>query len=386
MVSLRVKGIVLRAMKRVKIVAEASVPYVRGVLEDLGEVTYLPSAEFSPETIKGADWLIVRSITKCNRALLEGSSVQLITSATIGFDHIDTAYCQEAGITWYAAPGCNAEAVALYFASAMALLAIETGYDFHNKVLGIVGVGNVGRLIERNARALGMRVLRNDPPRAAQEGDADFVPLYEISAKADIIAFHTPLIKEGKYKTVHLLDDAFVDSLQRKPIVMNACRGAVTDNRALLRGLREGRIERTIIDCWEGEPIPSLELLDATWLATPHIAGFSAQGKANGARVCVDHGLAYFGLTTQRRGLLFPPALGTPKLSLTSPHPLYEAILKAFDIRAIDRNFRDKSHLFETLRRTHPYPYEPSEYHLWADEIGESAEAAREIGFQIIER
>lgn len=373
-------------MKRVKIVAEASVPYVKGVLEDLGEVTYLPSEEFSPETIKGADWLIVRSITKCNRALLEGSSVKLITSATIGFDHIDTAYCQEAGITWYAAPGCNAEAVALYFASAIALLATETGYAPHGKVLGLVGVGNVGCLIERNAKAFGMSVLRNDPPRAEREGGAGFVSLDEIAVQADIIAFHTPLTKEGRFKTVHLLDDAFVDRLQRKPIVMNACRGTVTDNQALLRGLREGRIERTIIDCWEGEPHPSAELLDATWLATPHIAGFSAQGKANGARECVDHGLEYFGLTTQRRGLLFPPVMGDPRLDLTSPQPLYEAILKAFDIRAIDRNFREKSSQFELLRRTHPYPYEPSQYRLWPDQIGKSVDAARGIGFQILER
>lgn len=373
-------------MTKIKIVAEASVPYVKGVLEDLGEVTYLPSAEFCPETIKGADWLIVRSITKCDRALLEGSGVKLITSATIGFDHIDTAYCEEAGITWYAAPGCNAEAVALYFAAAIALLATETGFNPHGKVLGIVGVGNVGRLIERNALALGFEVLRNDPPRAEREGSDGFVSLEEIAVQADIIAYHTPLTKEGKYKTVHLLDDAFVDSLAKKPIVMNACRGAVADNQALLRGLKEGRIERTIIDCWEGEPHPSQELLDATWLATPHIAGFSAQGKANGARACVDRGLEYFGLTTERRDLLFPPALSDPLLRPTTSLPLYEAILKAFDIRAIDRHFREHRHSFEQLRRTHPYPYEPSQYSLYADELGAYAEAARGIGFQIIER
>ncbi|MBR8806023.1 4-phosphoerythronate dehydrogenase [Porphyromonas levii] len=373
-------------MKRVRIVAEASVPYVKGVLEDLGEVTYLPSAEFTPETIKGADWLIVRSITKCNRALLEGSSVKLITSATIGFDHIDTAYCQEVGITWYAAPGCNAEAVALYFASAIALLATESGFDPRGKVLGIVGVGNVGRLIERNAKALGMEVLRNDPPRAAQEGADGFVSLHEIATRSDVIAFHTPLTKEGQYKTVHLLDDNFIDALERKPIVMNACRGPVTDNRALFRGLRQGRIERTIIDCWEGEPHPSEALLDATWLATPHIAGFSAQGKANGARTCVDHGLAYFGLSTKRRGLLYPPELGDPTLHLTSSQPLYEALLQCFDIRAIDRNFRSNRHQFEALRRTHPYPYEPSQYRLYADELGGEVDSARALGFDILER
>lgn len=370
--------------KSIKIVAEASVPYLRGVLEELGEVEYLPSASFTPSTIQDADWLIIRSITKCTHELLRGSSVKLITSATIGFDHIDTDYCHEAGITWRNAPGCNAEAVAQYFATAIALLMRDEGFDPRGKVIGIVGVGNVGKLIARNARALGFEVLLNDPPRAEREGSEGFVTLEEIAARADVITFHTPLTKEGKYATLHLLDHHFVDALQHQPIVINACRGAVTSTEALLRGLREGRISRTIIDCWEGEPHISRPLLDATWLATPHIAGFSAQGKANGARECVMNGLKFFGLTSTHEELLYPIPLSHPRLTLRGTPPLADALLQAFDIRQIDCNLRANTDHFEELRRNHPYPYEPSKYQLGASEIGAHAEAARSIGFEVI--
>lgn len=371
-------------MSRLKIVAERSVPYIRGVVEKWGEVTYLPSSDFTPQSIRGADWLIVRSTTRCDRALLEGSSVQLITSATIGFDHIDTAFCQEAGIIWHNAPGCNAEAVAQYFAATIALLAVERGFDPRGKVLGIVGVGNVGKLVARNAQALGLRLLLNDPPRARAEGSDGFVSLEQIAEEADIIAFHVPLIKTGEDKTVHLLDEQFVSKLRRQPILINACRGAVTSTQALLKGLKSGKISATVMDCWEGEPSISQELLQMSWLATPHIAGFSAQGKANGARVSIQHGMAHFGLQLTDSHLLYPEPLAHPQLHLTSQAQLYEAILQTFDIRRVDQSLRANVTHFEELRRQYHYPYEPSQYQLLKSEIVADEKAAKEIGFQII--
>lgn len=230
-----------------------------------------------------------------------------------------------------------------------------------------------------------MEVLLNDPPRARAEGSAGFVSLQEIATRADIIAFHVPLIKEGEDKTVHLLDDRLVDLLQRKPIIMNACRGAVTDTSALLRGLREGKITDLVMDCWEGEPNISQELLKQTWLGTPHIAGFSAQGKANGARTCIEHGLEHFGLKLSSSEPLYPTPLSAPLLHLSSDQPLWEALLQTFGIRGVDRTLRERSQEFETLRREYHYPYEPSEYQLRRCEMGEWAEAAQGIGFQIIE-
>lgn len=374
-------------MTPLKIVAEASVPYLRGVIEQLGEVQYLPSSAFTPDAIKEADWLIVRSITKCNEALLRGSKVRLITSATIGFDHIDTAYCKRAGITWRTAPGCNAEAVAQYFATAVALLQRETSWTPQGKVLGIVGVGHVGSLVARNARALGMEVLQNDPPRAELEGSEGFVSLETIAAEADMITLHVPLERVGKYATYHLVDEPFITALRRQPILMNACRGAVTDTNALLQGVARKKVSRLMIDCWEGEPLISQDLLRATYLATPHIAGFSAQGKANGARRSVEQGIEFFGLKPLDRTLMTPPPLEHSLLSLQGEEdPLTEALLSIFDIRGVDATLRKSEKGFETLRKEYIYPYEPSQYQLLANELGNRVETAKAIGFEVIER
>lgn len=354
-------------MKPLKIIAEASVPYLRGVIEELGEVTYLPSSDFTPEAIRDADWLIVRSITKCSPALLSGSRVRLITTATIGFDHIDTEYCDAAGITWCNAPGCNAEAVGQYFAGVISALVVETGFDPKGKVLGIVGVGHVGTVVKRYAEAFGMVCLLNDPPRAEREGAEGFVSLEEIAAQADIITLHTPLTKTGAHPTYHLFDKELTENLKRRPIVINACRGGVTDTEALLEGLARGQIDRVIIDCWEGEPDISTALLDKAFIGTPHIAGFSADGKANGARMCVEAGMDFFGI--DRRDLLVrmcPPPPQTPEIDLSDlgKDAVYEALLKTFDPRKVDKALRVGYTDFEPLRRAYDYPREPHAYTL----------------------
>ena len=354
-------------MEPLKIIAEHSVPYLRGVIESLGEVTYLPSSDFTPEAVRDADWLIVRSITKCSRELLTGSRVRLITTATIGFDHIDTEYCDAAGITWRNAPGCNAEAVGQYFAGVIASLVTETGFDPRGKVLGIVGVGHVGTVVKRYAEAFGMVCLLNDPPRAEREGDEGFVSLEEIASRSDIITLHTPLTKSGAHPTYHLFDKALVARLGRKPVVINACRGGVTDTEALLDGLATGKIDRVIIDCWEGEPHISTALLDRAFIGTPHIAGFSADGKANGARMCVEAGMKFFGI--DRPDVLSPmspPAPLHPEIDMSqwSENALFEAILKTFDPRKVDGDLRAGYTDFEYLRKTYDYPREPHAYTL----------------------
>ncbi|MDO4771116.1 4-phosphoerythronate dehydrogenase PdxB [Porphyromonas sp.] len=359
-------------MKRPKIVAEYSVPYLRGVIEELGEVTYLPSSDFTRETIRDADWLIVRSITKCTRQLLEDSRVRLVTTATIGFDHIDTTYCESAGITWRNAPGCNAEAVGQYFAGAISRLVVEKGFEPKGKVLGIVGVGHVGKVVKRYAEAFGMKCLLNDPPRAAAEGEEGFVSLGEIARRSDIITLHTPLTKEGEHPTFHLFDKTLVDRLERKPVVINACRGPVSDTVSLLEGLDKGKIDEIIIDCWEGEPDISNRLLERAFIATPHIAGFSADGKANGARMCVEEGLKFFGI--DRHDLLSqmtppPPSPAEVDMSCYEDQRLYRALLATFDPRKADATFRKEYTEFERLRREYDYPREPHAYHfLNADE------------------
>lgn len=200
-----------------KIVADNTVPYLKGIAEPIAEVKYLTSKEFTPENVKDADILIVRSIDKCTRELLEGSRVKLITSATIGFDHIDTQYCDEAGIAWENSPGCNAVSVAQYVLAGLLTIALRKGEPLQGKTIGIVGVGHVGKEVEKLCSAYGMNVLRNDPPRAEAEGEDGFVSLETIAEQADIVTLHTPLTKEGRFATRHLAGEDFFRKLQRKP-------------------------------------------------------------------------------------------------------------------------------------------------------------------------
>lgn len=193
-------------MNRLKIVADNTVPYLKGIAEPFADMVYLNAREFTPEAVRDADALIVRSIDKCTKTLLQGSRVKLIATATIGFDHIDTRYCDEAGITWKNAPGCNAVSVSQYVLASLVALAGRRNEPLEGKTIGIVGVGHVGKEVEKRCAALGLRILRNDPPRAAEEGPEDFVSLRRIAEEADIITLHTPLTKEGPFATYHLAE------------------------------------------------------------------------------------------------------------------------------------------------------------------------------------
>lgn len=271
-----------------KVVIDHKIPYIKEeICRIADEVVFLPGNAFTKEDVKDADALIVRTRTKCNRGLLEGSQVKFIATATIGYDHIDTAYCQEAGITWTNCPGCNAGSVEQYIHSVLLLLKREKDLDLTNATIGIVGVGYVGTRVARMAEELGMKVLLNDPPRAEQ-GEPSFVDLKTIARECDVITFHTPLNREGDYRTFHLADEDFLFSLKRTPYIINSSRGEVVDTAALLAALAAGKVKDAIIDTWEYEPNISRELMEVAFLATPHIAGYSADGKANATRMSLE--------------------------------------------------------------------------------------------------
>ncbi len=271
-----------------KVIVDNKIPYIKGLIETLAdEVIYLPGKDFTPEVVKEADALIIRTRTLCNRQLLEGSKVQFIGTATIGFDHIDTKYCQEAGITWSNCPGCNAGAVEQYVHAALLLLQQEKGLQLKGACLGIVGVGHVGERIRRMAERIGMKVLLNDPPRA-DAGEQGFTSLDTLAEQCDILTFHTPLIREGKYQTFHLADRTFFQKLQRRPYLLNTSRGEVVETEALLEALDTGTVTEAVIDVWENEPHISQELLNKVFIGTPHIAGYSADGKANATRMVLE--------------------------------------------------------------------------------------------------
>lgn len=264
-----------------KIVVDNKIPYIRETLAQITDnVVYLPGNEINHEIVKDADALITRTRTRCDRQLLEGSSVKFIGTATIGFDHIDTEYCKEAGIVWKNCPGCNAGAVEQYVHAVLALLEKEKGLELKDACIGIVGVGHVGSRIMSLAERLGMKVMLNDPPRK-DNGDSGFVDLDTIARECDIITFHTPLIKEGRYKTFHLADSNFFGLLQKKTVLINTSRGEVIDTSAVLNAISEQKISEAVIDVWENEPHINMELLHKVYIGTPHIAGYSADGKLN---------------------------------------------------------------------------------------------------------
>lgn len=263
-------------MEPLHIIIERNVPFANGLFDNVARVSYLAAADITPEAMKDADALITRTRTRCDAALLSGSRCRIVASATIGLDHVDTQWCAANGVKVCNAPGCNAPAVAQYV---MASIISAYGKSLSGLTLGIVGVGHVGSIVSRWASQLGMNVLAVDPPRAEAEGPEGFTSMDEIAEKADIITVHTPYTKSGPHATHHLMDAAFFRSLKRKPMIINSARGPITDTSALKEALADGTVSRAVIDCWEGEPDIDRELLEMAFIATPHIAGYSREGK-----------------------------------------------------------------------------------------------------------
>lgn len=350
-----------------KIIVDNQIPYIRGALEPYAEVIYLPGVKTTAAVVRDADALITRTRTLCNREVLEGSKVRLIATATIGFDHIDTEYCSEAGIAWANAPGCNAESVNQYVASALFSYALRRGIGLKGKTIGIVGVGQVGSRVANTCRILGMNVLLNDPPRQRLEGDTQFVSLQTIQQQADIISFHVPLNRGGQDNTLHMVDGDFLGGLKNSPLLMNTCRGEVFDSPAVIQARRQNRVSGLIIDCWENEPSLDLEILERVDLGTPHIAGYSRDGKANGTTVSVRLASRFFDLGIddwQPADVEQPenPVIALDGKGQTEQALLAGAVLKTYEIENDDRALRQNPGLFEQLRGEYPVRREFDSY------------------------
>ncbi len=344
-----------------KIAADDKIPFLRGIPETFAEVKYIPAKDFTHNNIKDASILLIRTPNKCTRELLEGTNVKFIASTTIGFDHIDIVYCKEAGIKWVNCPGCNAVSVSQYMLSTLIELSEKKNFSLRDKTLGIVGVGNVGKQVELVYQAYGLKYLKCDPPRAAVEGKNDFVDLQTIANECDIISFHVPLKKKGDYPTYHLANENFFQTLKRKPIFINVARGPVHDTQALINAKKSGLIEEMIIDCWENEPKISVELLNEALIATPHIAGFSADGKANGTRMCLEAIAKEYNIEIKNLDILTqPPLPSNPIIDLNKfPEKRIEnAILSTFSPLPEDERLRKFPDGFEYLRTHYNNPRE----------------------------
>lgn len=273
-----------------KIVADTNIPFLKGVLEPYAEVVYMDGRSINREAMMDADAIVIRTRTRCSEETLSGTKVKMIASATIGTDHIDLQWCRENGIEVKNAEGCNAGAVANYIFSAMYAVTSRRAIKMEDAVLGIVGVGNVGRKVEHMARTLGLKVLLNDPPRAALEGEEGFVNIDTLLSEATIISIHVPL--DGT--TQGMCNDAFFEKMRPGTIFINASRGEVVDEAALLRA--RPKLGALVLDTWCNEPDVSQILIDACDIATPHIAGYSYQGKQNGTAMAVQAIARHFGI------------------------------------------------------------------------------------------
>lgn len=321
-------------MKELHLVIDAQIPFMKGFAEKLGKVDYIPGSEIKAEDVRNADVLIVRTRTHCNRELLEGSQVKFIATATIGFDHIDTEYLKQVGIAWTNCPGCNASSVAQYVECSLLQLDAHGCWDeesdsciqplqqkiskpvdrsvFSRLTLGIIGVGHVGTQVERMAERLGFkRILLCDPPRSLKEHDTDsFCSLEYLARESDVITFHTPLTQPPlPFATYHMADKAFLSKLKPTAVLINSSRGEVVCNQALSQALKEQRLKAAVIDTWENEPRIDAELLHRAYIATPHIAGYSADGKANGSRMSLQAVARFFGMDEHLFDTLQAPAL-----------------------------------------------------------------------------
>lgn len=337
-----------------RIVIDEKIPYLCDALLSLGHrVAALPGVGITKEALQGAEALFVRTRTRCDAGLLEGTSVRFIGTATIGYDHIDAGYCREKGIVWTNAAGCNAGAVLQYVQSV-----VYTCFEeLSGLSMGIVGVGEIGSRVARWASESGMKVLLNDPPRE-ERGETGFSTLEEIARECDIITFHPTLERGGKYPSYHLADEAFFSSLRRCKLLINASRGPVVDNQALLSAIESGRLQHVALDVWENEPQINLSLLNKVYIATPHIAGYSAEGKINATGIVLEAFLHFINY----KGDMPELALSAPANDVVEASSLREALLGIYsplgDTLALKSNPGD----FEKLRNGYNLRREPSAY------------------------
>lgn len=375
-----------------KIVCDNKIPYIRGVFEPYAEVVYLPGAKTAPEDVKDADALVTRTRTACNESLLAGSKVKVIATATIGFDHIDTQWCESNGIVWKSAPGCNSGSVKQYISSVLVTLCEKHHLRFENVVLGVVGVGNVGSKVASAARAMGMTVLLNDPPRARREGSDGFVSLDEIIEKCDIITVHVPLNKTGEDKTWHLFDDVRIALMRPDQILINSSRGPVVDNMALKAALEERRLMGAVLDVWEGEPELDPALVGLLDISTPHIAGYSADGKANGTMMSVRAVAEALDLPLKDWKPAEIPAPPQPRqfsiyaAPLVTQEVITEAVLHTYKVSSDSDALRTDLSAFERLRGDYAVRREfPAFTVNLMEGTQQQKKALQDLGFNVIE-
>ena len=342
-----------------RIIADENIPFLKGVLEPYADVKYMPGNLITRDSLMNVDALLIRTRTRCDKSLLDGTAVKFIATATIGFDHIDTEYCESAKIQWVNAPGCNSSSVQQYLIAALLTHAHKHDFSLNDKTLGIIGVGNVGSKVQAAAQLLGMKVKLNDPPRARKEGSEGFSGLDEILETCDIITLHVPLLTEREDQTFHLFDSRLFGKMKEGSWLINTSRGEVVETNALKTVLSSGKLSGSVIDVWENEPNIDTELLNQAYISTPHIAGYSTDGKANGTALVVQALCKYFDLPLKKYYPLSLPVPLNPLILLDGTGKrclqiVHESVVQTYDIMKDHIRLQLSPETFEQQRREYP--------------------------------
>lgn len=347
------------------IVADENIPLLDAFFAGFGEIRRVPGRSIDRATVEQADVLLVRSVTNVNRALLEGSKVRFVGTCTIGTDHLDLDYFNEAGISWSSAPGCNARGVVDYVLGSLMTLAEIEGVGLPQRTYGVIGAGEVGGRLIKVLKGLGWNVKVCDPPRQAAEG-GDYVSLEQIIEQCDVISLHTPLTRTGEGATWHLFDEQRLQQLKPGTWLINAARGPVVDNAALRNVLLEREDLQAVLDVWEAEPAVDVALAELCVLATPHIAGYSLDGKQRGTAQIYQ---AYCEFIVQPPSIQLSDLLPAPWLSEVTLHadsdPAWALAMLCrgvYDPRRDDADFRrslvgnvtEQRAAFDVLRKQYP--------------------------------
>jgi len=350
----------------VKIVADCNIPFVKECFSSIGEVVAVPGRQIEPKILTDVDILLVRSITKVDSKLLAGSKIRFVGTATIGFEHVDLGYLANKGIAFASAPGSNANSVAEYVVAALLSVARRYKIELEGKSIGIVGVGNVGSRVATKVKALGMEPYLNDPPLQRRTVEAKYLPI-EALYDCDFITLHTPLTFEGLDKTFHLADERFFERLKPGSIFINTSRGPVVDTQALKKAIKSGKLAAVVLDVWENEPNIDIELLQMVDIATPHIAGYSLDGKVAGMIMIYRAVCEFLGLEPRYEPEDFLPEPRLPEINIEpdgrkEQDILHDTIQQVYPIDRDDLNTRQivsapveqRGKMFDELRRNYP--------------------------------
>jgi erythronate-4-phosphate dehydrogenase len=349
-----------------KIIADQNIPFVKECFSSIGDVSLFAGRQITPTVVENADLLLVRSVTNVNAKLLDGSKVKFVATATIGTDHIDLDYLQKRNIAFASAPGSNANSVAEYIVTALLKIAEKHSISLADKFLGVVGVGNVGSRVVKKAQALGLKVMINDPPLQRQTNDPKYLPLKNLY-NCDFITLHTPLTMTGQDKTYHLADEKFLSSLKPGAAFFNTSRGGVMDTIGLKKTIAKKHISACVLDVWENEPNIDTELLEMVDIATPHIAGYSYDGKVAGMIMIYESACNFLKMKPLHRINDFLPTPPTPSIDLNAVSGDYQTVIqhltkKIYNIEADDARMRqilktppqEQGKFFDKLRKDYP--------------------------------